>query len=625
LGRKRPKTERRGVLQLARRVPNYDGVERGPSAGSGPPSAGLLHAALIGWAALRALALMPATMHAWGLNFGRTVPLPVLVACGSLLALGLVPALARPLADLLAPRPGRRGPARSSALWLAVVAVGLVWLLPDRTGFVGDALMRLGVLGEPASAWSGFPQAMPLDRILHHASLRWLAERTPVAPEGWARVLGAGEAALLAWLAVRFASGLGLAGAARVGIACTLLFGGYLALFTGYGKPTVEVVLCTIAAGVFGLEVVRDGRGALPFALAVSLGVLLHRAALPLVPVWVAVAALDWRRRGFPRWHRALLAHGLPVVVLLALAPRLVSVFMGFDLPGNVTSREFAARGGVLRVAFSGMRLLDIANLLLMHAPLLPVALIALPGVRGRRTAAAEWVVIGTLLLAFAPLLLFFYGAYGPFRDWDAYGGAGAAVALAVSYVLARALGREPGRAWLGVPLALSAVMPVVLILVSQAGLDDGLQRVHHFLDEPPARATSWRETTIDFIGTRCMREARWGEAAETYERLSALAPSPRVLLFWGTSAAIAGQDASAERAFLRLTERVPEDPLGWFGLWLMAGAGGDSALARRAWGVVRTWAPGSQERGQVTRYLDHYPEMAQRLPRRRGRGTVRE
>ena len=118
-----------------------------PGAGAAPVRA--LYAALVAWAVVRSLALLPPNMFAWGLNFGRTVPLPVVLACGVLLALGLVPALARAVAGWFAPHPSRVVLTGTATFGLAALAVILAWTLPDRTGFVGDALIRLGILGEP--------------------------------------------------------------------------------------------------------------------------------------------------------------------------------------------------------------------------------------------------------------------------------------------------------------------------------------------------------------------------------------------------------------------------------------------------------------------------------------------
>ena len=582
-----------------------------------------LVAALLAWWAVRVAATLAPTMHAWSLGFGRDVPPAIAWTLLALPALALVPALARPLGSALDRADARGGwVARAPGLAMGALAAALVLALPDRAGFVGDSLLRLGTLREPGSFADTFPQAMPLDAVLHDALPRWFGEHTPLSPEGFARALGALEAAFLAWVALRFARDLGLAGARRIGVAAALAFGGYLALCTGYGKPTVEVILCTLAAGIFGLEVVRERRGALPFALAVSLALLLHRAALPLALPWLVVVALDWRARGAARPHAGRWPLALPLVTLAALAPQLAHVVFGFDVRTNFTSHEVEAQGGMLRTAFSGLRLLDDANVLLLHAPLLVAALVAAPWAAGpeaprRESRGREAILLASLLAAFLPSLLFVYVTQGPFRDWDALGGEGAAAALASAVLLARALRGGASRGWLAVPVALAAIAPLVLVLASQSSLDRGLAHARRFLDEPPRRTPSQRLATLDYLGFRCMREGRWAEAAGSYERYAAEAPHTRALIFWGTSAAIARLDESGERAFAALASRVPDEPIGWFGLWVTSMARGDSALARRAEATIDGWPAQGAERARVSTYLEHYPEMRARLPRR--------
>jgi hypothetical protein len=46
-------------------------------------------------------------------------------------------------------------------------------------------------------------------------------------------------------------------GAASVAASAVVLFGGYLGMFTGYGKAIAEVALLTAAVAVFGLRVIR--------------------------------------------------------------------------------------------------------------------------------------------------------------------------------------------------------------------------------------------------------------------------------------------------------------------------------------------------------------------------------
>ncbi len=568
-----------------------------------------LWVALLAWTIVRAALAWAPGMAAWGLDFARTAPWPWAAAAALLSALAFVPAFARALGGAAGPAESR-SPAPLTVGALALVAVVAALALTDRTYFVGDALLRVATLREPASVWTVFPQAMPLDGLLHHALPRALAARTPLSPEDGARAIGAAEAVLLALLAVRFASGFRLAPGPRLAIACAVLFGGYFALLTGYGKPTVEVVLATIATGVFGLDVVCGRGGALGVAVAVSLGVLLHRAALPLLATWLVVAAIDVRARGV----RGAWPHVLPLVVMVALAPTLARVLFGFDVGVNFASREVAAQGGMWRTAFSGLRLLDVANVLLLHAPLLPVALVAARFARpgGSR---AELAVLGSLVLASAPVLVFTYVTQGPFRDWDAYGGAGAAVTLASAWTLARALERARDPRALVAPMVTGAALPALLVMASQVRLDDGLARVRAVLAGPPARTASQRAATLDFLGSRLLREGRWSEAADAFATLAESSPSQRVLVFWGTSALLSHRMSEARRAFETLLARLPGDPEGRAGLWLAAAADGDRARAASAWAAMSAWAPDGPERRAVTQWFARYPMLASLMP----------
>ena len=77
-----------------------------------------------------------------------------------------------------------RAPGRSSFAW-ALAAAALAWALPDRLWFVGDFLMRQGTVrvGEEFSRM--FPQALPLDRLLHYGLPRFLTETALVNACRW--------------------------------------------------------------------------------------------------------------------------------------------------------------------------------------------------------------------------------------------------------------------------------------------------------------------------------------------------------------------------------------------------------------------------------------------------------
>jgi hypothetical protein len=578
-----------------------------------------LFAAMVLLALARLAAQLAPSMYAWSINFGRTAPTVLAVLAFVILAAGLLPAAGDRFASALEPRRAAAPPGTWLATVLAAAGIALVVLLHDRALFVGDALLRAGQLHEGDAFLRMFPQAMPLDRLLHGWIPQQAAVLGPWDPETLLRALGAAEAALLAWIAIRFADGLGARGALRVGIAGAVLFGGYLQLLTGYGKPTGEIAICTIAAGVFGLEVARERRGTLAFGLAVSCAMLLHRAGLPLLAAWLAVVVMWARDRRPGRGAWGALHLSLPLLTLAVLGPRLVHLLLGFDLHVNFASHEVEAQGGILRTAFSPLRLLDDANVLLLLAPLLPAALALAPGLRREDVERPEFTVLAALVAGSVPTLLFVYVTQGPFRDWDAFAGSGAAAALAAAWVIARVLARTVRPQRFGLALVTSALAPLVLLMASQCDLRLGIDRAHRFLEERPVRTSSQRLATLDYIGLACLTSERWAEAGAAYASLCEAAPHVRALILWGTSTAIAGDTRQAERAFGELTARAAAEPIGWMGLWMMAVANRDSAEAARADAVIRPWLRDGPEWRVLGAYFDHYPRMAALIPARTG------
>lgn len=249
---------------------------------SGPSRTGVgsLPGVLTLMALLRAVALALPTMHLWGLNAARFLPpwlrwTPLVISVAT-----LHPAIGRLCL------PGFEWLSRGRSLVLSILAVtlGLLIGFPDRVWFVGDYLLRMGIVSEAHGFETMFPQALPLDAIRHFWLPRTLGAWLHVAPTTIERALGVIEGAWLAVLACRFAKRMNAGPAATTAVALVVLFGGYFTLFTGYGKPTIEVCLFTAAAGAFGLELVRDNRSAIPFGLAVAAALAFHRSGWSILP-----------------------------------------------------------------------------------------------------------------------------------------------------------------------------------------------------------------------------------------------------------------------------------------------------------------------------------------------------
>jgi len=549
---------------------------------------------------LRLVASVAPGEYAWGVDLARFVapwvawPLLVLLAAAVMFALaGRWP---RSVAV-----PAWRGHTRGWIL-LAVVLTLLV-SLPDRVRFVGDFVLRLGIHDED---WfrTLFPQALPLDALVNNVLPGRLGSSTGVEPLAVMRVLGLAEAALLVILAVRFGRLVTTHTPTAFAVAVVLVFGGYTTLFTGYSKATPQLVLATLAATTLGVELVTTGRAVWPFALAVSLGVALHRGGLPLMAVWAVAAALAWRRPGVQRSRLWPLA--IPLVVLAVLAPTLIHLIRTFDMNVNFVPAEVRQQGGAIAAGFAPLRLMDAANALLLHAPLAPLAVFA--WVRARRDTAA--LFLSASMLAFAPVLLFVYLPLGPYRDYDSLGPAGVTVAVASAWVLARALEGAPRRREWAVGAAVTVLVPFLLLLVSLTDLDRGFARAFSLVDGPPKRHATHRASVLDWVGLRALNEDRYALASEAYRRLCQETPLPRAFKLWGAAALIADSPREARGAFETLVERTPEDPVGWYGLWMSAAALGDSATATRASERALRWGADSREMRNVVEFFESYPRL---------------
>lgn len=589
-----------------------------------PQGPKLLALGLLALLVLRLAASVAPGEFAWGIDFARytspAIAWSLLVACALAVGFAVLGRWPRPAtspgADAAHPRgesakrsphaarPARVNPWSRAWPWLlgASLIVSLA-LLPDRVRFVGDFVLRLGVLEE---SWFRklFPQALPLDLLVNHAIPGRLAGALSTEPLTVMRLLGLLEAALLTALAVRFARQVTERTAAAVAVAVVLALGGYATLLTGYSKPTPQLALCTLAAGTLGLELVRTGRGALPFALALALGVALHRGALPLLVVGAVAGVLAWRRPGAERARLWPLL--LPVLVFAWEAPRLLHVIRTFDVGVNFVPPEVRQQGGALAAAFAPLRLLDAANAVLLHAPLAPFALLVFA--RARRSPEA--LFLAALVAAFLPVLLFVYLPLGPYRDYDSLGTAGAAVAVASAWALARALAPARRARELALGVAASVAVPFLVLLVSLTDLPRGLQRANALLEGPPRRHPTNRASVLDWMGLRALNEERYDLARDSYRRLCAETPMPRAFKLWGGAALMADSPHEARDAFQRLLERAPEDPVGWYGLWLSAAAAGDTASARRASEHALAWGSDSREMRDVVEFFEHYPQL---------------
>ncbi len=547
-------------------------------------------------------------MWGWGLDLLRFIAPAPGWTLWALAALALVPALSRhalPALEALG-RALDRSAALAYGAWGAGAAA-LAWAFPDRLRLVGDFLLRFGTAERALKPSALFPQALPLDVLLHYRLARLLDVSLGMDVNTSARLLGALEAALLGVLAVAFARALALRGAVAVAASAVVLFGGYLGMFTGYGKAIAEVALLTAAVAVFGLRVIRAGGGLLAPGACVAVGLVLHRSTLGLLPALALCWAFALREPDArARWSRPafLLAAALPLAALAVMLPRIVSTFATMD-PVHFTPPEVRQQGGILVAMFADARP---ADLLAVVALLSPLALAA-PGVAaalaGRGAKWREGALLLALALPWLAMLLLIHPPQGMFRDWDNFAAAAVTLSLVTAWLVATVVREAPAWAWLCVPVALGAAAPSAQWLMHNADLERGLARVEAYLREAPARSEEERAKTWDFLGIRYAQLDRWDRSAEAMAHAAELAPSPRVLLQWASAEQARGNDAGAQEAYRRLLAVAPDEARGWYGLAFVSWRLGDWSECRRAARELLRLRPGNPQALEILEQVD--------------------
>jgi tetratricopeptide (TPR) repeat protein len=541
---------------------------------------------LWGWAAtlvaLHAALPWQRTTWAWSLDLQRDLhPLPAW-GLWVLTAAVLIPAVARRLEPPLT-RVGHwiaRAPVWSSLI-LGAAAAAIVLTLPDRVQFVGDFLLRQSTLRESVEGSTWYPQALPLDLLVHERLARWVMQALGLDANGAGRAIGAVEVGMLGALALHLARVLDLRGAAAVAVAAVAFWGGSLTLFTGYNKAFSEMCLLTCAVGVFGLDVVRRGRGLLPLGMALTLALLLHRSALGLIPA-VGVACWSWFRRapqGRPH-PVALVAAGAPLVALAIVAPRILTIMRTFD---PIHFAPEGARGaGVLVATFSPARAADLLNLLVMLSPLaaaLPPLLLLRAG-ELRRPEIAFTLALALPFVAIAPLI---HPGQGYFRDWDVVAAAGVALSIGAAWWVGGWLSAASDRRWLAATVIAAVAVPSLQWMILQTDLEHGLGRARAFATQPPARTSMERYTVWQYLGVRLAADEQLEQAAAAYQHAAAIVPSPHILHQWAAVELERGNSSGARTVYRRLLADHPTDTFGWWALAVASSRLGDWSEAHRA------------------------------------------
>jgi len=565
-----------------------------------PPASLLLGATLAVLAIARLVFAFAPGMAAWGLNLHRFLAPGWAWIPWALAALALAPPLATPLQrgfSALAAWIDRHP--RAAAFVAAAGAALLVWMFPDRLGFVGDFAMRLGAVRRGESPEALSPQAFPLDLALHFDLPLWIAAHTGASDTDAVRVIGATGAALLAVAALALGRALEARAEVRVAAAGIAFWGGYLCLFTGESKAFAELCVAVVVFAAFAVRAATPG-GVLGSGLVLAVALGLHRYALGLLPAFAVALAGRWRAtkaEGARLTAADVVGVTLPLASLAWIGPRLARTVLDYDLGANFMTAEARAQGGMLAAALEPLRLLDLANLAIMLAPLALVA--PLLALAARRERGRHGVLVLALVLPFAAAFLFARPPQGVVRDWDSFAVPGAAFAVGAAWAAARALS-APRATWLALPALLAVLTPALQWLVHFSDPPRGIARVEAFLNGPPLRSADERSRLWDMIGMKRMSMQDYPGAAQAFESAVAVAPSPRLLTQWGMAEAMSGRHDRALATYLRAVERDSTYVTAWIGVGVSGLNAGDLEAASRAAVMLERLAPGNGKAQEI-------------------------
>ena len=487
-----------------------------------------------------------------------------------LFVVALIPGVARRVQSFFASGPGASLDARLPIVLACSLAAALL-LLPDRTNFVGDFLLRQGsseMLVEPGRL---APQMLPLDHALHYELPTWLHARFSIPPNASGRLLGALSGVLLAFAASSLARQLAPRAATwRWAFAILLTWGGWAMLLTGYMKAFVEMVWIVPLAATLALRVPKSPRAFLWLSAVVTLGLLLHRSAIGLVPVWAYLAWQLWTKRGSA--SGAALVGAAPVLLTVAwLTVRVAGAF------GRVDSGHFS-----WAAILDPLRFLDVANGLWALCPLLLCLVPALLDSSWWRSGSGRTLAL--LALPYIGLALVLAPTQGLYRDVDVLAMSGVSLALVLAGALAAWASEKRLAAWLAVPIAVGAVTLTIPKLFVQSQLEVNLARIEAWVEGPPARSDRDRALTLEFLGARLLHAQRYPEGTVYLGRAAQLAPSPRMLLEWAVAAESIQDWDAVHEALTAILERADEPTYGQLrlvatlGLAKVAGAKGERA-----------------------------------------------
>lgn len=555
-----------------------------------PAPAFALFVALAVTTLARVLAPLAPGRWLWGVDLARDLPAAAFLPAWIALAVALAwPALS----GAIVARAGT--PRWPHALGVALLLVGVTWMLPERAFVTGDTSLRHGAFARLEHPEMFTPQALPADLALHHALPRAIEAATGISYDMAGRLWGLGLAIAWTFAAWWLARAVARTPAGTWAAFAAAAFGAQLALLNGYAKATVEMNVCVLVLAAAMLALARNGRRIGVAGIAVALALVLHRSAVALLPAWIAALALAATapREARPKAVDWLLAMA-PLGALAVIGPRVWKTFATFD------SAKHAPHG---LTTLAPTELNDTAQTLLLLAPL---ALLAFGWfVRALWWRRRESVALAALLLPQLALLAFVRPQQGLFRDWDVYVSAGIAVSALVAWLVAEALDEAPNAAWLALPVLLASAPPAVQWLAHQSDQPRALARASDLLIGPPARPADVRAAGYDHLGMMYMTSGDRARADQAFARSIEAAPNPRLMVQRGMNATLSGDYAAAREQYDRAVALNPELTMGWRGLATCASALGDAATMERALVGLRRLLPNDSFTREAEAWLE--------------------